>query len=149
MTGIAPRKRAMRRWLLVPGAVALLLGLSAGAGSYLWSEPRDTRISFEEPSGTMPGPMSVYLHRPAAWRAQHGPILVVLHGDDRDAKGVRDAWRPVAERYGFLLVAPEFSKTKFPGTRWYDLGNGTDEERRPQPPKEWTFHALDRAVDAA
>ncbi|WP_336489644.1 hypothetical protein [Methylobacterium nigriterrae] len=139
----------MTRRLLILGSLVLILGLSARFGSDLWSKPGDSRISFEEPSGTTSGPMTVYLHRPDTWRAQDGRILVVLHGDDRDAKGVRDAWRAVAERYGFLLVAPEFSKTKFPGTRWYDLGNGTDEARHPQPPGEWTFYALDRAVDAA
>jgi poly(3-hydroxybutyrate) depolymerase len=137
------------RWLLIPGAVALILGLSRGIRSHHRSGLGDTQISFEEPSGAAPGPMTVYLHRPTTWRAQDGPILVVLHGDDRDAQSVRDAWRSVAEQYGILLVTPEFSKTKFPGTRWYDLGNGTDEERRPQPPGEWTFYALDRAVDAA
>ncbi|ALA20145.1 hypothetical protein AL346_22145 (plasmid) [Chelatococcus sp. CO-6] len=105
-------------------------------------------LRYFEPAGVTPGPMDVFIHKPTAWRPQDGRLLVVLHGADRNATLLRDTWRPIAERYNLLLIVPEFSEAKFPGTLWYNLGNVTDAARRPQPKAAWTFHALDRAVDA-
>ncbi|UPY39020.1 alpha/beta hydrolase [Sediminicoccus sp. KRV36] len=123
----------MRRRALVAGS--LMPPMIAHAAS-------PGRISFEEPSGAAPGPMDVYLHRPAAWRPG-GPVVVVMHGMGRNADGYRDAWLPHAEAHGFLLVCPEYSDAKFPGVRLYNYGNAQAEEAA------WTFFALDRAVDAA
>ena len=108
----------------------------------LASAQAPSRISFDEPSGATPGPMAVYLHRPASWQPG-GKVVVVMHGMGRNADDYRDAWIPHAEAHGFLLICPEYSNAKFPNVRFYNYGNA----RAPEP--EWTFHALDRAVDAA
>lgn len=100
------------------------------------------RITFAEPSGAAPGPMNVFLHRPSGWRPG-GPAVVALHGMGRNAAGYRDSWIAPAEAHGFLLICPEFSEAQFPGMRFYNFGN----VQAPEP--EWTFAALDRAVDAA
>jgi uncharacterized protein (DUF433 family) len=99
------------------------------------------QIRFEEPSGAAPGPMNVFLHRPAAWRPG-GPVVVVMHGMGRNADGYRDAWVAPAEVHGFLLICPEYSNAKFPGVRFYNHGNAQAAQA------EWTFFALDRAVEA-
>lgn len=99
------------------------------------------RISFEEPSGVAPGPMNVFLHRPATWQPG-GAVVVVMHGMDRNAAGYRDAWSAHAEAHGFLLICPEFSAAKFPGVRYFNYGNAQAAEAA------WTFFALDRAVGA-
>src|SRR5262245_18994755 len=36
------------------------------------------------------------------------PILIVMHGANRDADRYRDEWMPHAQRYGFIVAAPEF-----------------------------------------
>jgi poly(3-hydroxybutyrate) depolymerase len=50
------------------------------------------------------------------------PVLIVMHGVNRDADRYRDEWRPHAKKYGFILAAPEFSKEAFPGDDGYTLG---------------------------
>ena len=50
------------------------------------------------------------------------PVLIVMHGVNRDADRYRDEWMPHAKKYGFILAAPEFSKTAFPGDDGYTLG---------------------------
>ena len=123
----------MRRRALVGGLLmAPLIGLAAGPA----------RVSFEEPSGATPGPMNVFLHRPAAWRPG-GPVAVVMHGMGRNADGYRDAWIAPAEAHGFLVICPEFSNAKFPGVEFYNYGHAR------APEAAWTFFALDRAVAAA
>lgn len=99
------------------------------------------RLSFEEPSGIAPGPMAAHWHRPAGWRPG-GPVVAVMHGMGRNADAYRDAWIAAAEAHGFLVLCPEFSEAKFPGPRFYNFGNAE------APRAQWSFFALDRAVDA-
>jgi predicted esterase len=130
---------------------ALLLAPALGApglGRAATLPPGSHRVEFNEKLGARPGPMSVYLHRPAAWRPD-GPVVAVMHGMQRNADYYRDAWVPHAEARGFLLVCPCYDATAFPGERWYNLGNAVDADWAPQPAGAWSFPALDHAVDAA
>jgi len=99
------------------------------------------RITFAEPSAG--GEMPVWLHRPAAWRPG-GPVVAVLHGAGRTARGYRDTWAVHAEQRGFLLVCPEFSQAAYPGSAAYNDGASAG-----RPPEAWSFWALPRAVAAA
>ncbi|WP_421988930.1 hypothetical protein [Roseococcus sp.] len=121
---------------------ALLAGLMAPGLARAALPAGRSRIAFDEPSGAAPGPMTVELYRPAAWRPG-GKVVAVQHGLRRDAANYRDAWAPHAEAQGFLLICPHFSAAQFPGARYYNLGNAR------APEAEWTFFALDRAVAAA
>ncbi len=49
------------------------------------------------------------------------PILIVMHGVNRDADRYRNEWMPHAKKHGFILAAPEFSEKAFPGTEGYSL----------------------------
>lgn len=78
------------------------------------------------------------------------PIVFVMHGASRNADGYRDSWIEPAKRHGFLVVAPEFSKTAFPGSRSYNLGNvriRVDGKYVRTPEREWTFDVIDRIFD--
>nr|WP_314072735.1 hypothetical protein [uncultured Roseococcus sp.] len=121
---------------------AILAGLMTPALARAALPAGRSRITFEEPSGVAPGMMAAFLYRPAAWQAG-GKVVVVLHGLRRDAGNYRDAWIPLAEARGFLVVCPEFSAAQFPGDRYYNFGNAR------APEAAWTFFALDRAVAAA
>jgi poly(3-hydroxybutyrate) depolymerase len=110
--------------------------------------PGSHRIVFAEERGSPPGAMEVYLHRPAAWQPD-GPVVVVMHGNQRNPDLYRDAWVPHAEAFGFLLVCPGYSEAHFPGTWWYNFGNAVDGDGRAQPAAAWSFGALDDAVAAA
>lgn len=135
--------RLPRRPLL---AAALALPALHARGATL--PPGSHRIEHDEPSGAVPGPMATYLHRPTGWRPD-GPVIVVMHGVQRNADTYRDAWVPHAEAGGFLLVCPAYGAQAFPGARWYNFGNAADDAGTPQPEAAWSFAALDRAVDAA
>lgn len=136
--------KAIGRRFLLAGP-ALIAARPAMAGPL---PPGSHVLRFEEPGGAVPGPMAVYLHRPAAWRPD-GPLVAVMHGLRRDADAYRAAWAGHAEAGGFLLVCPGFDRTGFPGDRWYNLGNVVDGAGLAQPPAAWSFAALDHAVDAA
>jgi hypothetical protein len=53
---------------------------------------------------------------------EDAPMLIVMHGVNRDADRYRNEWMPHAQRYGFILAAPEFSQAAFPDSDGYTLG---------------------------
>lgn len=64
------------------------------------------------------------------------PVLFVMHGVKRDAERYREDWIPHAEKAGFVLVVPEFSRAEFPKDADYSLGSVLDGEGPKDPFKE-------------
>ena len=105
-------------------------------------------FAFQEPVSET-GLMDVHFHRPAVWRSD-GPVLIVLHGYKRNADVYLHDWRPIADRLGALLLAPEFDPAGFPSPRTYEVGAMRTPDRRAfMPPEQWSWGAVERAFDAA
>jgi poly(3-hydroxybutyrate) depolymerase len=124
-----------RPFLLACGGFALAPSLRAQSGeSGVFERP--------EPAGATAAPQQVFYHRPSTWD-DRGRVVMVLHGLERAAERYCRAWTPLAQRHGFLLVCPEFTRAKFPGARWYNLGGvqeSSDRERQ-------AFAVPDRVFD--
>ncbi len=95
-------------------------------------------------------PISVHYHVPQDAEVL-APIVVVFHGDGRNADEYRDAWVDRADAHGFVIVAPEFSEELFPGSSAYALGNVFVDGDAPSPEEErpselWTFSVVDPLV---
>ena len=60
--------------------------------------------------------------RPRAHNATDGPILIILPGTQRNVVGAISAFMPIAEAYGAMIIAPEFSRQDFPTGDDYTLG---------------------------
>lgn len=88
----------------------------------------------------------VFYYRPPA-ADRHSPILLVLHGTNRDARRYRDEWAPLARKRGFIVVAPQFDRERFPGVEGYNLGGVRDRRGRPVPGRKWTFAAIEPLFD--
>jgi poly(3-hydroxybutyrate) depolymerase len=133
-----------RRALLAAPAFLAAGGARAALG------PGSHVIEIAEARGATPAPLRVFLRVPASWRAD-GPVIAVMHGVQRDADRYLAEWSDLADASGALVVCPEFSAAKFPGARWYNLGNLVDRERggRPQARADRTFPVLEAAVTAA
>lgn len=108
------------------------------------------RFSFADPALGAGAAMSVHYHCPDDVGAD-APIVFLLHGLDRAAAFFRDCWVEHAERFGFVVVAPEFDAARFPDIAHYNYGNvrapehegGSFEAR-----ERWTFLVLDRLFPA-
>ncbi len=92
--------------------------------------------------------VTVHIHIPPA-TTKETPILVVMHGDSRDAKSYHKTWRPLAAAYRAILVTPEFSAADWPRSRHYQQGNIQTVDNATKPRAVWSFTALERAVDIA
>jgi hypothetical protein len=102
----------------------------------------------EEPTGATSAPISVYCYRSANW-APGRPIVFVFHGMNRNAGDYRESWEGFADTDGLLIVCPEFTDAKYPGSRYYNTGNIMDKTNGKgnlQPKDEWVFPVVDRVI---
>lgn len=79
--------------------------------------------------------LNVFTYRPSDYT--DGPLLVVMHGLNRNADDYRDNGIAMARRFKALVVAPEFALEQFP-TEAYQRG-GITRKGEVQPQEEWTF----------
>lgn len=112
--------------------------IPVGAGSYVFADPR-------------PGPtrsITVFTYRPRSF-APTSPILIVMHGRNRNGADYRDHWREEAERRGFLVVTPEFSEAQYAHPHEYNYGAMMRADGSPRPREEWLFPVLDKVFEDA
>ena len=98
--------------------------------------------------------LDLFFYRPPGY--VDGPILLVMHGSDRNAWGYRDHARPLADKHGMLVVAPEFEEKRFP-TRLYQHGGIVrhlaekpgSEPSGQRPARDWTVSLIPAIATAA
>jgi poly(3-hydroxybutyrate) depolymerase len=132
----------------------MLLAAASGAAA----EPASDRGSIPIGEGEFKldvsrGPLTVYTYRPAAFTAK-SPIWVVIHGARRDVADhivfdYYDVWAPLAEKYGALVLLPEFVKTKWPTSWQFQLGNVRTPALKPIPWEQTGFAVAEKAFQHA
>lgn len=86
----------------------------------------------------------VWMYIPKKGKIRQMPIVIVMHGAGRDGDRYRDEWAPQAEKYSFIVIAPEFSRKKFPKSRSYNLGGVfKGKDRKYQAETAWSFSAIE------
>ncbi len=115
---------------LPPGAAAAA-SIPSGSG----------RLEFRHGGRVFP----VWTHLPATASVE-ARIVFVHHGVGRNGAEYRDQWVATAERDGFLLVVPEFTREAFPGQA-YILGGPVDEGGLAPPREAWSFGVLEPLFD--
>ena len=72
-------------------------------------------------------PITIHFVEPDTDMMADAPVVIVMHGVNRNADDYADNWRDLVEEHGFRVYAPEFSDADFPGAAMYNLGGiGTD-----------------------
>ena len=126
----------------VAGLVFVLLAaMLAGAHAHA----AKIRYTFDGWAGP---PLRVYASRAPALEADR-PVVIVMHGVERNAREYRDQWHELALTHRFLLLAPEFAADDFPASNGYNLGYQEDAEGRPRPRERWSYAALEPLFDDA
>ena len=127
---------------------ALLLGwsLHGAAGHDLtpFQEPGRSHVIHEDVSPAGTEPLNVETYVPAACTTKPCPLLIAIHGLERNAERARDNWVEAAERYGLLIAAPHFDRERFP-TRLFQQGGVRDETD----PARWVYASIERFFDRA
>lgn len=95
---------------------------------------------------------NIELHAYKPPRYAGGPVLLVLHGLGTNASGYRDHAIPLAERLGFLVIAPLFDRKRFPVWRYQTGGIVRDPraaELQLEPQERWTGQLFLAIIDSA
>jgi poly(3-hydroxybutyrate) depolymerase len=123
-----------------PAALAVEVNSPAlvqGKQSYLFSS---SELS-------MPVSITVWMYSPSD-RPDTLPVVIMLHGAERNASGYLDQWARVADLYQLVILAPAFDKENFKGSDRYNLGNVWNEKQaRFIPKREWTFSVIEPLFD--
>lgn len=76
--------------------------------------------------GSNPGQLALKIHVPAK-AARGAPLVIVLHGCTQSARGYASpaGWLDLADRFGFVVVAPEQRQANNPNLcfNWYQVGD--------------------------
>ena len=125
----------MRKLFLFLVAFAVQAALaSTPVPSGRWS------FMFEDAKGRPDRPVKVYTYRPRKCDSTC-PILFVMAGVKRDASAYRGYWESAADRYNFIVIAPEF--LAWPRAALYNLGDVKDQPDR----EKWAFSVIEHLFD--
>lgn len=83
-------------------------------------------------------PIELFIHRPLGIDPRG--MLLVLHGQRRNAVEYRDYARAFGDRHGLVVVAPKFDRDRFPNRR-YQRG-GITRRGRVEPRERWTVNLI-------
>lgn len=72
------------------------------------------------------------------------PLVIAIHGLNRNAGTARDEWIEAADRYGLIVAAPHFDRERFP-TRLFQQGGVRDQPDSTR----WVFATVERFFDRA
>lgn len=109
----------MLRFIIAVSAAVLLSGGPAFAQAI--------RTGNFEFSGWPGPPITVHFVEPSEDAMDSAPVVIVMHGVNRNADDYAANWRGLVREHGFRVYAPEFSDADFPGAEMYNLGGiGTD-----------------------
>lgn len=97
---------------------------------------------FTDKRGQADRPLRVYTYRPRQCDSTC-PIQFVMHGKSRNAADYRDYWELAADRYGFLVIAPEFSAKEWPKAAAYNLGDVAGNAER----EKWSYSVVEHLFD--
>lgn len=111
--------------LLAWAAPSIAAPLAEGSGSFVLENDGE--------------PIEVFSYKPEGYSG--GPLVIVVHGSDRNAQEYRDYAIPIARRFNVLVVAPLFDAARFTDDR-YKYGGGVLKDGHARPREQWTFQAI-------
>jgi poly(3-hydroxybutyrate) depolymerase len=109
----------------------------SGAGSF----------SFVDDKGDATKEMTVYTYLPRHVKASKAPVVFIMHGHQKNAKGSRDEWAQYAEKYGFMVLAPLFDQEQWAGNE-YSYASVVGKDGKVRDKSMWSFSVIEHLFDA-
>lgn len=116
--------------------------------SPVWAQAQPLQ-SFElaRPGVTNGQPMRVFLHRPHGATVS-SPVVMVMHGNGRNAEGYLREWVPLLDAANAVGVAPHFDRGLFARSLDYNQGGIFTKAGKVKPRGTWSFDVIEQAFDA-
>lgn len=109
-----------------------------GAGEYVYTDYAPLRDK----------PVTIHYYIPSTGDVTLMPVLFAMHGTKRRGQDPRNAWRDFAEKYGFIVLSPEYSRAYYDNNA-YNYGNVSQKsgEFIPRPRELWTYMTIESIFD--
>jgi hypothetical protein len=93
-------------------------------------------------------PITVYYYIPVSKDIKNLGVLFAMHGADRAGAPCVETWRYFAEKDGFIVIAPEYSKKNYTSNE-YQLGGVFKTSKREElnPQEKWTYNTIEALFD--
>lgn len=85
-------------------------------------------------------PITVYYYKPKSATVD-SKLLFAIHGVERKGGRARDNWIEAADKYGFIVIAPEFDREHFPNSL-FQMGGMENKD-----PAGWSFQIIENLFD--
>lgn len=131
-------------WMIIPaqafdGRYEHGDGIKTGSGQFTIEVPR--------------GVINVNIYKPSGFTAD-SPVWVVIHGARRNIGrhigfDYYSVWAPLAEKYGALLVLPEFTADQWPTSWQFQTGNVRTPQLHAIAPRNQAFSVVHKAFAEA
>ncbi|MDE5810248.1 MAG: alpha/beta hydrolase [Muribaculaceae bacterium] len=94
-------------------------------------------------------PITVFYYIPMRGNIKKMPVLISMHGAERNGLVQRGAWRNLAEEYGFIVIAPQFTHDNGYLENDYQFGGVTksSKDHTIKPREEWTYSIIENLFD--
>lgn len=122
---------------IAASAVESSIQVAAGAGNFAFVDER----------GDASKRMTIYTYLPHGISVQAVPIVFVLHGVSKNAQTYRDTWIPLADRHGFMVIAPLFDREQW-SRGAYSYASIHDRDGKLQDSAMWSFNVIEHLFDA-
>src|SRR5262245_31087934 len=106
--------------------------LAEGASAYAFEDPRPGVLR----------EVTVHTYRPATFKPP-SPVVLVLHGVNRNGADYRNYWIAESERRGLLIVAPEFPVAQYAQPFEYNFAGMRLADGTSMPQTAWLYGVLD------
>ena len=93
-------------------------------------------------------PILLYYYIPTSGNVENMPVLFSFHGAERLGAPQIDIWKDFAERDGFIVLAPQFSKEYY-NENQYQFGNvfTTRKCKTLNPENKWTYSTIEPMLE--
>jgi hypothetical protein len=119
---------------------------SAAAGQTIAISPGAGSFTFVDRQGDPSKKIVVYTYLPKGLKPADARIVFVMHGHGKNAKGYRDTWITLADKYKFMVIVPLFDPEQWKGSA-YSYGSIMSKEGKIQNQSLWSFSVVEHLFD--